>query len=60
MKLPNELYVRVEGEGDDEFLRAEADPEIFAVINENVTVALYRKVGLTYLRSSLQIIKPKA
>lgn len=59
MKLPNELYVTVESSGEDEFLQAVADAELFAEIGHTVTATLYRKVCTVRIRSSVDVIRPK-
>ena len=59
MKLPNELYVNLEGEGQDEFLNAQCDPKVFAIAGETETVTLYRKVGIVRITAAIEITMPK-
>jgi hypothetical protein len=60
MKLPNDLYVEIQGSGDDEFIFATADAEDIAVIGDTVTATLYRKVGEVKIRTVAEIINSKA
>ena len=58
MKLPNELYVRIEGTGDEQTIIAIPNPEGFAVVNESVTATLYRRVGTVKIKADLFISEP--
>lgn len=59
MKLPDELYVQVEGKGDDEFINAHVDPRECAIAGEVETAVLYRKVGTVRITAEIEIIRPK-
>lgn len=59
MKFPDEIYVQIEREGDDEFLAATHDAVTFSEVGQTVTAMLYRRVGAVSIKSSLKITKPK-
>lgn len=45
MKLPKNVYIKIDGEGDEQFLHAQANPACLVDMGEKVKIGIYKLVG---------------
>ena len=53
--LPETIYVRREGEGDETYLAANPDPTVYAEIGSTARVGVYKLVGNAEIAADVAI-----